>query len=130
MAKQYDSGYELKDLEVPIEKYPMAESPRLLENFLIIGYEDIYVQEVIYKNVQNNVMEINVNKMSFNQLKELDKYLNKCIKDNNSNITSPLEKKLDFSNSKIFDEEKECDILKNDDLSSCLSDDEDEEDEE
>ena len=55
MATQNNSGYELKDLEVPIEKYPMAESPRLLENFLIIGYEDIYVQEVIYKNVQNNV---------------------------------------------------------------------------
>ena len=59
MATQNNSGYELKDLEVPIEKYPMAESPRLLENFLIIGYEDIYVQEVIYKNLQNNVSQEN-----------------------------------------------------------------------
>ena len=68
----------------------------------------------------NNVMEINLNKMPFNQLKELDKYLNKCINDNNSNINSPSEKKIE-----IFENEKECDILKNDDLSSCLSDDED-----
>ena len=53
MTTQNGSGYDLKDLEVKIEKYPMAESPRLLENFLIIGYEDTYLQEVIYKNIQN-----------------------------------------------------------------------------
>lgn len=53
MSAPSGSGYDLKDLEVKIEKYPMAESPRLLENFLIIGYEDTYLQEVIYKNIQN-----------------------------------------------------------------------------
>jgi len=42
---------DLKDLEVKIEKYPMAESPNLLENFLIIGYEDLYFDEVILKNL-------------------------------------------------------------------------------
>ena len=42
---------ELKDLEVKIEKYPMAESPNLIENFLILGYEDTYYQEVILKNI-------------------------------------------------------------------------------
>ena len=42
---------DLKDLEVKIEKYPMAESPNLLENFLIIGYEELYFQEVIFKNL-------------------------------------------------------------------------------
>ena len=42
---------ELKDLEVKIEKYPMAESPNLIENFLILGYEDTYFQEVILKNI-------------------------------------------------------------------------------
>ena len=73
-------------------------------------------------------MEINVNKMSYDQLQDLDKYLNQCIKNNNSNLCSPLEKKLSFSNDKFFENEKECDILKNDDLSSCLSDD-DEDDE-
>ena len=65
-------------------------------------------------------MEINVNKMTLSQLKELNKYLNQCINDNNSNVNSSIDKKLE-----LFENEKECDILKNDDLSSCLSDDED-----
>ena len=118
--------------EKSVKKYKNEISNKInkLNNEQKRGILSIISNNCVDKNMQNNVMEINVNKMSLNQLKELDKYLNKCIKDNNSNITSPLEKKLDFSNSKIFDEEKECDILKNDDLSSCLSDDEDEEDEE
>ena len=45
-------GIDLKDIEVKIEKYPMAESPNLIENFLIIGYEELYIQEVIIKNLQ------------------------------------------------------------------------------
>ena len=91
------------------------------------GILGIISNSCVDKNIQNNVMEINVNKMSFNQLQDLDKYLNQCIK-TNSNISSPLEKKLFFSNDKFIENEKECDILKNDDLSSCLSDD-DEDDE-
>ena len=94
------------------------------------GILRIISNNCVDKNVQNNIIEINVNKMSVIQLKELYKYLNKCIKENNSNIASPLESKSEFFNSKFFEEEKESDILKNDDLSSCLSDDEDEEDEE
>ena len=60
LRRPEDIGINLEDLEVKIEKYPMAESPRLLENFLIIGYEDIYFQEVILKNLQpiNNNPEI------------------------------------------------------------------------
>ena len=42
----------LQDLEVKIEKYPMGESPHLLENFLIIGYEEIYIEQVIIKNIE------------------------------------------------------------------------------
>ena len=52
LRKTEDLGVNLEDLKVEIEKYPMAESPHLLENFLIIGYEDIYFQEVILKNIQ------------------------------------------------------------------------------
>ena len=51
-------------------------------------------------------MVINVNKMSFNKIKELDKYLNKFIKDNNLIITSLIEKESEFSFNKGFDEEK------------------------
>ena len=40
---------ELKDLEVKIEQYPLAESPRLIEEFLIMGYTDQIKQENYYK---------------------------------------------------------------------------------
>ena len=90
-------------------------------------------------------MKVDVNKMPFKQLKQLEKYVNKCIKDNskNNNYNSNLSllKNESFGDSNLnlnkiggyskmasIEEEKEIDILKNDDLSSCLSDD-DEEDE-
>jgi len=49
--------FDLKDLEVKIEKYPMAESPNLLEIFLIVGYEETYFQEIILQNLQS----VNIN---------------------------------------------------------------------
>ena len=88
-------------------------------------------------------MKVDVNKMPFNQLKKLEKYVNKCIKDNNKNnnfnsnlslinnesCCSKLDlNKIGYSKFGLVEEEKEIDILKNDDLSSGLSDDEDEED--
>ena len=82
--------------------------------------------QIIYDNnkeeniLQNKEMEIDINKLSFNKLKQLNKYLNDCIH---------LNKSANASMSCLLDEEKEYDILKNDDLSSCLSDD-DEDDEE
>jgi hypothetical protein len=87
------------------------------------GIFDIISNNCIDKNMENSVMEIDINKMSFSQLKELEKYLNKCIKDNNLITFSHFE----ISNSKLL--ENENDILKNDDISSCLSDYEDEDDE-
>ena len=86
-------------------------------------------------------MKVDVNKIPFKQLKQLEKYVNKCIKENNKNNNLPLINnesygesnlnlnKLGYSKMALIEEEKEIDILKNDDLSSCLSDDEDEEDE-
>ena len=90
-------------------------------------------------------MKVDVNKMPFNQLKKLEKYVNKCIKENNknnNNFYSNLSlinnnesygsnmNKLGYSKLSLFEEEKEIDILKNDDLSSALSDDEDDEEDE
>ena len=90
-------------------------------------------------------MKVDVNKMTFYQLKKLEKYVNKCIKDNNrnNNYNSNLSlinnesfgsnlnmTKLGYSKLSLFEEEKEIDILKNDDLSSALSDDEDDEEDE
>ena len=96
-------------------------------------------------NSESNIMKVDVNKMPFKQLKQLEKYVNKCIKDNNknNNFNSNLSlinnencdsnlnlNKYGYSRLSLIEEEKEIDILKNDDLSSALSDDEDEEDDE
>ena len=65
----------IQELEVKIEKYPMAESPHLLDNFLIIGYEEIYLEQVIIKRLdlkdfyqikekRNNIGEKDLNGVS------------------------------------------------------------------
>jgi hypothetical protein len=61
--------------------------------------------------------------MTRNQLKQLEKYINQCIKENNCGLSSASAKSLELK--RFYEEEKEMDILKND-LSSCLSDDDDE----
>ena len=86
------------------------------------GLYNVVSTECIGTNIQDNVMEINVNKMTRNQLKKLEKYVNKCIRENNNGQSS-------LSLKKMLDEvDDDVDILKND-LSSCLSDDDDEDDE-
>ena len=91
------------------------------------GLYNVISNACIDTNTQDNVMEINVNKMTRNQLKQLEKYINQCIKENNCGINFPSTKSLELK--RFFEEEKELDILKKDDLSSCLSDDDDEDDE-
>ena len=118
----------ISELSVKKYKNDITDKIKRLNNEQKRGILGIISNNCIDKNTENNVMEINVNKMTINQMKQLDKYVNECI--NNYSISSPHEKKSEFSNIKFFEEEKECDILKNDDLSSCLSDDEDEEDDE
>ena len=87
------------------------------------GLYRVVSTECIDTNTQDNVMEINVNKMTRNQLKQLEKYINQCIKENNSELSLQSNKSLELK--KLFDEEEEKEILEND-LSSCLSDDDDE----
>ena len=86
------------------------------------GLYKVVSAECIGTNIQDNVMEINVNKMTRNQLKQLEKYVNKCIRENSNNQSSLSLKKM------LDEEENDIDILNNDDLSSCLSDDDDEDD--
>ena len=119
------------DSEISVKKYKneIRNKIKNLNNEQKKGLFNIVSNDCIDKNIQNNVMEINVNKMTFNQLKQLEKYVNKCIKDNKSGFNSPIEKNKEMSKSKLLDDEKETDILKNDDLSSCLSDEDDDEDE-
>ena len=124
----FNNNYNEDTAEKSVKKNKNIISNKInkLNNEQKRGILGIISNNYIDKNSQNTVMEINVNKMPFLQLKELEKYLDKCIKENNSNISFPKEKKSQWLN---FEDEKECDILKNDDLSSCLSDD-DEDDEE
>ena len=75
-------------------------------------------------NLINNEIQIDINKVSFDKLIHLDKYLNECIKTNNLNMS-----KSDLLSNKFIEEEDYLDILKNDDLSSCLSDDDEDEEE-
>jgi hypothetical protein len=122
------------DSEIPVKKYKNEISNKIksLNNEQKKGLFNVLSNDCIDKNTQNNnnVMEINVNKMTFNQLKQLEKYVNQCIKDNISRISTPLEKTNELSRNKFFEDEKDSDILKNDDLSSCLSDDDEDEDDE
>ena len=137
--------------DITAKKYKMAISNKInkLSNEQKRGIRSIISENCLLdKNSESNVLKVDVNKMPFNQLKQLEKYINKCIKDNNKNnnfnsnlsllnneiCTSKLNlNKIGYSKSDLFGEEKEIDILKNDDLSSCLSDDDeddvDEEDE-
>ena len=74
-------------------------------------------------------MQIDINKISVDKLKKLEQYLNDCINFNNSSMSNIIVKKWEYQSNKFIEEEKECDILKNDDLSSCLSDDDEDEEE-
>ena len=81
------------------------------------------------QNSPSKEMQIDINKIPIDKLKQLEKYLNDCINYNNSSMSNLLEKKWESQSNKFIDEEKEYDIIKNDDLSSCLSDDDEDEEE-
>ena len=94
------------------------------------GILKIISNNLIDKNIENNVIEFDINKIPINQLKMLDKYINQCI-NNNKIIINNIDKKCDnIDNTKIFEEEKQNNIFQNDDdLSSLVSyDDYDEDD--
>ena len=118
------------DSEISVKKYKHEITNKIknLNNEQKKGLFSIVSKDCIDKRMEDNVMEINVNKMTFSQLKELEKYVNRCIKDNKYGFCSPLESNLEKQRSKLLEDEKESEILKNDDLSSCLSDEDDDDD--
>ena len=134
--------------DISAKKYKTAISNKInkLSNEQKRGIRSIISENCLLdKNSESNVMKVDVNKIPFKQLKQLEKYINKCIKENNkiNNYNSNLSlinnescaaklniNKLGYSKYGEIEEEKEIDILKNDDLSSGLSDDEDEEEDE
>ena len=133
--------------DVTTKKYKMLISNKInkLNNDQKKGIRSIVSSNCLLdKNSESNVIKVDVNKMPYNQLKQLEKYVNKCIKENNKsyNFNSNLSlvnndscasklnlKSLGYSKFGLVEEEKEMDILKNDDLSSELSDDEDDDEE-
>lgn len=128
--------------DIPAKKYKMAITNKInkLSNEQKRGIRSFISDNCLLEhNSESNFMKVDVNKMPFRKLKQLEKYVNKCIKDNNknnNNFNSNLSllnnesccSKFGYSKFGLVEEEKEIDILKNDDLSSGLSDDEDEED--
>ena len=66
-----DLKNDLKDLEVKIEKYPLAESPRLIEEFLIMGYTESIKQEKVIKKIKSDIV-LNKTSQEFEALKELN----------------------------------------------------------
>ena len=58
-ANQQNS--EFKYLQTSLKKYPLSNSVHLIDYFLIIGYEDIYIQEKIIKEVQAKYIESSSN---------------------------------------------------------------------
>lgn len=137
-----DSDSEM-DSDMSIKKYKneIGNKIKKLSKEQKRGILSVISMNCVDKNNDSNVMKLDVNKMPFSQLKQLEKYVNKCIKDNikiNNNLSIISDNKNDLlklqkndlskSRTVLFDEDKEIDILKNDDLSSCLSDDEDDED--
>ena len=143
-----DSDGSENAVDMPAKKYKTAISNKInkLSNEQKRGIRSIISENCLLENnSESNIMKVDVNKMPFKQLKQLKKYVNKCIKDNNknNNFNSNLSlvnnesygsninlNKFGYSRLSLVEEEKEIDILKNDDLSSALSDDEDEEDDE
>ena len=132
--------------DMSAKKYKIAITNKInkLSNEQKRGIREIISENcLLEKNSESNVMKVDVNKIPFKQLKQLENYINKCIKDNKNNIfnsslslinngscNSKLNlNKIGYSGLGLVEEEKEIDILKNDDLSSGLSDDEDEKDE-
>ena len=84
------------------------------------GILNIISNNLFDKN-ERNVIEFNINKIPYNQLKQLDKYINECI--NNSILISQI-----HENSNSFEERKENSILEEDNYSSCFSEDDYEDD--
>ena len=58
-----EEKFNLNDLKVTVEKYPLAESKNMFESFLIIGYDDIYITEKILKTALST-LEITKNQMN------------------------------------------------------------------
>ena len=73
---------EFKYLQTLIKKYPLSDSIHLIDYFLIIGYEDIYIQEKLIKEIQiKEISLLNNNKTNIYQLKQYPTVLSSISSD-------------------------------------------------
>ena len=79
--------------ELKIEKYPMAKSSHLIEYFLIMGYEEIYIKEKII-NIINSKIELNEkeqNNSKENQFYEFNcRHLPTILSSMSTNFAEPI----------------------------------------
>ena len=96
-----------KNTEISVKKYKDNISNKI--NKLNVeqkkGILNIISNDLLDKNDRNNIIEFNINKIPYNQLKQLDKYINECI--NNSILISQFAKNCENSRNNTFEERKE-----------------------
>ena len=116
-----------KNTEISVKKYKENISNKI--NKLNVeqkkGILNIISNNLLDKNDRNNIIEFNINKIPYNQLKELNKYINECI--NNSILISQFAKNCENSGNDTFEERKE-NSLSVEDNSSFFSEDDYEDD--
>ena len=82
MSKLFFNPFtKLSEGEIIMEKYPMASSPHLIEYFLIMGYDESYIQEKIIKNFDSQTqIELELAEQKSRKLNPETKILNeyKC----------------------------------------------------
>ena len=90
------------------------------------GVLKIISQNLIDKNENNSIVEFNINKIPYGQLKQLDRYINECI---NDNIFEKIRKNCGIDSYNTIEEHKENDMIEEqENSSSFFSDDEYDED--
>ena len=75
---------DLKDFPISLKKYSTSKSIHLIDYFLIIGYEDIYIQEKIIKTIQN--IDISSNNNNKYQCEDYPTVLSSVNSDYNGDI--------------------------------------------
>ena len=117
-----------KKKNISIEKYKedITNNIKKLNIEQKKGILKIISNNLIDKNRENNIVEFNINKIPLNQLKQLDKYINQCINNNNINkdIINQVEKS-DISKHNVIENKKEnISFNEDDDYTSYVSDEE------
>ena len=70
------------------------------------GILKIISNNLIDKNKENNTIEFNINKLPYNQLKQLDKYINQCINNNNEKKKDIINQVKNYEISKNYSKEE------------------------